>query len=153
MKNKNEIKERLLNACKENIEQRIASIQKVLNSIEESRNNETKSSVGDKYETGRTMMQIEEEKNKHQLFEAYQVRQVLTKIDPRRVSSKVEIGSLVETNKGNYYLSVGLGKISLENEWYYCLSSKSPIGMKMLNKAIGDEFEFNGATLVIKGIY
>ena len=89
MKNKNEIKARLLHACQENIEQRIASIQQVLNSIEESRNNETRSSAGDKYETGRAMMQIEEEKNRHQLFQAYQVMQELSKIDPLRVSKRV----------------------------------------------------------------
>ena len=153
MEIKNEIKEQLLKACEENIEKRIKSIREVLNSIEESRNNETKSSVGDKYETGRSMMQLEEEKSKSQLFEAYQLKQELVRIDVNKTSSKIEIGSLVETNRGNYYISIGLGKVRLVNELYYCISIKSPIGMKLMSKKVGDEIEFNGNKIEIRGIW
>lgn len=147
--NQYKIKERLFKACEEDTEKRIKSIQEFLKSIEESRNNETKSSAGDKYETGRSMMQIEEENNRNQLFQAIQVRQELMKIDPMKISKTVETGSLVETNKGNYYISIGVGKIRLDNKVYYCVSNHSPIGMKMLGKETGDEIEFNGAKIKI----
>ena len=153
MENKNGIKHQLLNACQKHIASRIESFQKVLQSIEDSRNNETKSSVGDKYETGRAMMQLEEEKNKSQLFEAYQVKQELTRIDPRKTSIKVEMGSLVETNKGNYYISIGIGKILINETLYYAISIMSPIGMKLRDKKVGDELEFNGNKIEIKRIY
>ena len=152
MKNKYEIKDQLLKTCEEEIEKRIKSIKEVLKSVEESRNNETKSSVGDKYETGRSMMQMEEEKNKNQLYQAFRVKQELTKIDPGKISNKVEIGSLVETNKGNYYISIGIGKVKLDTGLYYCVSTSSPIGMKMMGKEIDDEIEFNGAKILIKGL-
>ena len=153
MTNKEEIKEALYKACEEDTEKRIETIKKALSSIEESRNNESKSSVGDKYETGRSMMQIEEEKAKRQLWQAIQLKQELTQIDPRKRSNRVELGSLVETTNGNYYLSIGLGKLSLENELYYCISINSPIGRKMLNKEVGEEVEFNGAKMRIEEIY
>jgi transcription elongation GreA/GreB family factor len=152
MKYKYEIKDQLLKTCEQEIERTIKSIHEVLKSVEESRNNETKSSVGDKYETGRTMMQMEEEKNKTQLFRAFQVKQELANIDPGRIHNKVEIGSLVETNKGNYYISIGIGKVRLDAGLYYCVSTGSPIGMKMMGKAIGDEIEFNGVKMLIKGL-
>lgn len=153
MKNADEIKEKLFQACQADIDQRINSIQEVLGSIEESRNNETKSSVGDKYETGRSMMQMEEQKSRQQLFQANQVRLGLMKIDIQRKSDKVESGSLVETTTGNYFISIGLGKVRIEDTIYYCVSSRSPIGMKLMHKKKGDEIEFNGKKIRIDGIH
>ncbi len=151
--NKYEIKEKLFQACQADLEKRINSIQEVLKSIEESRDNETKSSVGDKYETGRSMMQMEEQKSRQQLYQANQVRLELMRIDPQRKSRKVEAGSLVETTNGIYFISVGMGKVRVEDALYYCISSNSPIGMKLMNKVKGDEIEFNGRKIGIKGIY
>ena len=151
--NKYEIKERLFQACQADINQRINSIQEVLESIEESRNNETKSSVGDKYETGRSMMQMEEQKGRQQLFQANQVRLELMKIDIKRKLNKVETGSLVETTNGNYFISVGMGKVRLDDVLYYCISSRSPIGIKLMHKEKGDEVEFNGKKIRISGIH
>ena len=152
MNNKLKIKQRLFRACAEDVEKRINSIQKVLNSIEDSRNNETKSSAGDKYETGRAMMQIEEEKSKNQLFQIIKTKQELNKIDPGRKTVKVESGSLVETNKGNYFISIGIGKIQLDDELYYCLSKGSPMGVKLMGKEKGDEIDFNGSRIRIENV-
>jgi hypothetical protein len=146
------VKEELLRACEAKVSQRIQSIQEVLQSIEESRNNETKSSAGDKYETGRAMMQMEEDKNRGQLLQALQVQQELAQIDPHRLSEQVGVGSLVETTQGKYFLSIGIGKVSLGDEIYFCLSSQSPIGRVMMGKAVGDIVEFNGKTIKITGV-
>ena len=151
--NKHDIKDKLYKACEVDIEKRIQSIQEVLRSVEESRNNETKSSAGDKYETGRSIMQMEEEKNRNQLFQTNQVRLALKKIDPQKKSDKVESGSLVETTSGNYFISTGIGKVKIEDQLYYCVSSNSPIGRRMMNKVRGEEVEFNGIKLVIREIY
>lgn len=148
-----EIKEKLFEVCKADIDKRIKSIQEVLMSIEESRNNETKSSVGDKYETGRSMMQMEEQKSRQQLFQANQVQLELMKIDIKRKTDKVETGSLVETTSGNYFISVGMGKVRLDDILYYCISSRSPIGMKLMHKEKGDEIEFNGKKIRLSGIH
>lgn len=152
MKTNFQIKEALYKACEEDTEKRINVIERNLKSIEESRNNETKSSAGDKYETGRAMLQIEEENNKTQLSQAMIVKHQLRKINWRKESQIVELGSLVTTTNGEYYLSIGLGKITLNNQDYYCVSAISPIGLKMMNKTAGDEIEFNGAKITIKEI-
>lgn len=153
MKNTYEIKDKLFRLCEADIDKRIRTIQEVLISIEESRNNETKSSVGDKYETGRSMMQMEELKSRHQLFQANQVKLELMKIDPYKRSNKVETGSLVETTSGIYFISIGIGKFKIDAALYYCVSSSSPIGMRLMHKEKGDEVEFNGAQIIIRGIY
>jgi len=56
------IKNQLYKICVENINKRILTIEKRLNAMVEARNSETKCVVGDKHETGRTMMHLEEEK-------------------------------------------------------------------------------------------
>ena len=120
MKQKFQIKEELYKICEEDTERRINTLEEILKSIKESRNNETKSSVGDKYETGRSMMQMEEEKNKRQLLQVNQVKNELRKIDLRKRPEKVETGSLVTTNKGVYFISIGIGKAILGDQLYYC---------------------------------
>ena len=147
------IKDILFKKCQTHAATRIQTIEQTLHAIEESRNNETKSSVGDKYETGRAMMQMEEEKMKHQLFQAIQENKELLKIDPQKQSPTVEVGSLVITNKGKYYLSIGLGKVMVEKERYYCVSIQSPIGQQLFQQEVGKAFEFNGSKMVIQDIY
>ena len=153
MKNKFQIKEALYEACEADTEKRINTIEQSLKSIAEARNNETKSSAGDKYETGRAMLQIEEENSKSQLSQALRVKNQLSKINWNKESRIVELGSLVITTNGDYYISIGLGKIALNNQHYYCVSAISPIGQKMMNKAAGDEIEINGTKIIINEIH
>lgn len=153
MENGNLIKQELHTYCLLQIEKQIKSIEQTLQSITESRNNETKSSAGDKYETGRAMMQMEEEKAKGQLMQAFQVQKELQQIDPLKKSNQVEIGSLVQTNKGTYFISIGMGKIKLDNGLFYAISVQSPIGNKLLGKTVGNSIEFNGTKINILGVY
>jgi len=146
------IKQALYEACKENIDRRIASIEQRLKGITDSRNNETKSSAGDKYETGRAMMQIEEQNSKVQLAEAYEVRKKLLSIDITKSENAVTSGSLVITNRGNYFISIGIGKVKIKDEVYFCISLNSPIGMQMRGKKAGEEITFNSNKIIIKNI-
>ncbi len=148
-----QIKKSLTRACVEHIEKRINTIKSQLDLIEESRNNETKSSVGDKYETGRAMMQMEEDKLHGQLRDALNTRQVIQSIDPEQIYKHVQHGSLVQTTAGIYFISIGLGKIEVEGERYFCISPDSPVGLILLNKSVGDAAEFRGTEIVIQAIY
>jgi len=142
----------LFDFCKKNIANRIDTIQRRLKDIEASRDNETKSSVGDKYETGRAMMQLELEKASVQLSDAVQVQNRLLNINIEKPSDTVIPGSLVITNTGKYFLSVGVGKIPFDGVVYYGISPASPIGKLLLHKKTGDEFNFNNKEIVIKKI-
>ncbi len=151
--NKQKIKEELFSACRLQIDQRIQTIEARLNSINESKNNETKSSAGDKYETGRAMMQIEEEKSSLQLMEAKKVKSELQRIDLIKSSDSVQQGSLIWTNKGVYFIAIGIGKIKLGGASYFCISPLSPIGKMLMNKKQGDQLLFNGNQFIIEEIY
>ena len=62
------------------VHERIAATQEAIYTAQLSANEETKSSAGDKYETGRAMAQLEIEKNTAQLAEALKLKQMLKQI-------------------------------------------------------------------------
>lgn len=144
-----ELKIAALEHCNTLISKRINTIQDALMRIEESRNNESKSSVGDKYETGRAMMQMEEAKNQAQLTEALKAKKLLDSIKPERKSNRVETGSLVVTDQGIYFIAVGIGKIMIEGQILYAISIDAPIGKALKNKQKGDEIAFGDRQVLI----
>ncbi len=153
MKDFVEIKLDLYRKCTEYIDQRIESIQKKLDDVAESRSNETKSSAGDKHETGRTMMQLEEQKATVQLYSALEVRQTLNQIDIESTNTQIGLGSLVRCNTGNYFIAISAGKIELEGVLYYGISIQSPIGQKLAGKGVNDTIQFNGKKIAILEVY
>lgn len=143
-------KEELYQACLGQINKRINNIQKRLMDIETARNKAVKSTAGDKFETDRAMMQMKEEELNVQMIQAVSVRQNLQKIKSMPPSDRAQLGSLVETSKGSYYLSIGIGKVILEGEMYYCISTQSPIGQLLLNRKKGDEITFRDQPLLVR---
>jgi hypothetical protein len=137
------IKIQLYQACVDFIDTRLQSIQEVLKNATESAHSETKSTAGDKHETGRAMAQLEQEKSSFQWHEAMQVKEKLTFFNAETISNQVVLGSLIITNQGNFYISIGAGKIIIENQTFYAISTASPIAKKMLGLAKGASFEFN----------
>lgn len=101
--NKNEnLKELLVNQIRDILEKRIETAIHDIELAKESRDSETKSSAGDKYETGRAMVQFEIEKNNFQLNKAIQLKNEVAQIDLYKNPDKAEFGSIVKTSQGNY---------------------------------------------------
>ena len=143
------IKKQLHQHCLDLILQRMETAREAMEAAAEAANEETKSSAGDKYETGRAMMQLEQEKNKVQLLKAIELKNTLTALNPEKVCSVAEAGSIVMTDNGIYYLGVGLGKIMLEGKTYFAVSLDAPIGQALRGKKAGDRVQFLHNTLVI----
>ena len=118
-------------------------------SAKESRDNDSKSSVGDKHETARALAQIEIDKLEVQLDKTLHQEKELSSIHPEKPHSQIESGSLVYTNQENYFISIGLGKIELEIGIFYCISLVSPVGKLLNGKKQGDKIHFNGREIEI----
>lgn len=138
------IKERLHSACMDYVEDRISTAQQAITAARESANDDTKSSAGDKYETGREMMQQEIDRNRKQLEESQKLKLVLERIDPDKSMDLIQNGALVSTNYGRFYISISLGQIVVDDNIYFAVSSVSPIGLKLMKQTKGYEFDFNG---------
>lgn len=124
------------------IEQKIQSATQSWNEANESVLAETKGSVGDKHETGRAMAQLEVEKASKILNETKQMSSILQLLEPEKTKLKAELGALVETDLGIFYLSTGIGKIEIDNQIVFCIGMNSPIGKSLLNKKNSEKFYF-----------
>jgi hypothetical protein len=124
------------------IEQKIQSATQSWNEANESVLAETKGSVGDKHETGRAMAQLEVEKASKILNETKQMSSILQLLKPEKTKMKAELGALVETDLGIFYLSTGIGKIEIDNQIVFCIGMNSPIGKSLLNKKNSEKFYF-----------
>jgi len=143
------VKSKIFNEILDSILSRIESIEVRIASNKESRDNNTKSSAGDKHETARTMMQIELENNQKQLQQNLALKQELSKINLEREYASVNFGSLVITNKGKYFISIGIGKVEIDGEIVFAISLASPIGQQLKGKKKGDVITFNGNQIEI----
>jgi len=143
-----EIKKNLFEACLLFVNKKQQTISSIITSNKKALLSETKSSAGDKHETGRAMIQLEMEKAGAQLAEINEMNAVLKKIDIEKTSKIVCLGSLIITNKANYYLAISVGKITTNLVDYYAVSTNSPIGKQLLGKKIGDVIPFNDAEIL-----
>ncbi len=137
-----ETKQILYGQCVDFVENRFNTIQNTISEIQESLTSETKSSAGDKHETGRAMLQLEREKAGNQLAEIQKIKENLSKISISKTSEVIGLGSVVYTNKSNYFIAISAGEIKVENELFYAISSNTPIGQLLLGKTMGDAVLF-----------
>ncbi len=141
-----ELKFRLFKLCAEAIDLRISHAKEALNLAQESANNESKSSAGDKHETGRAMAQLEAEKATAQLNEALELKATLDRIDPSLEGETIVLGSLVVSKTARFLITVSAGKLELDGTVYFAISPESPIGKLMLGNKKSDSVTFNGIT-------
>ena len=147
------IKEELYKRCSDFVEQRLDTIRKTIEEIQESLTSETKSTAGDKHETGRAMLQLEREKAGNQLAEIQKLKAVLSKVDILKQSDVVSLGSLVYTTKSNYFIAISAGEIRVDEKQFYAISPNTPIGKLLLGKTTNDEVVFNSFTFKIIHIH
>ena len=132
--------------CAAFIIERIAAAEVAMHTAQESANSETKSSAGDKYETGRAMAQEERNRNAAQLRQARQLLAELTRISPDLPCDTVRPGALVETSLGWFYLSISAGRLAPKDDEpeVFAVSVAAPVAVALLGRRAGEEARFNG---------
>lgn len=138
------LKQQLHQLCAEQIRQRISDAETAIAEARKASENDTKSSAGDKYETGRAMMQQDIDLNSRQLLEARKMQAQLQQINPNTNHQFAQAGSLVETDQGDFYLSVSAGALLVDGKNYYAISTASPMGLQLKGKQAGESFMLNG---------
>lgn len=144
------VKEELYSQCQHFVNKRLQTIQEIISSNQKALQSETKSSAGDKHETGRAMLQLEMEKAGQQLSGITQMKETLAKIDITKKSTTTHLGSIVKTATANYFLSISAGKLIVANTTFFAISVSSPIGKLLLGKQEKEAVTFNGKTLFIE---
>ncbi|TLX25482.1 GreA/GreB family elongation factor [Chryseobacterium indologenes] len=144
-------KQEIINIVKTKISDKIQYFENLIAETRAS-NNDTKSSMGDKYETGREMLQQEINNLQRQLNEVLNQQAILQKItaDP---SEKVQNGAIVKTDKGLFYISASMGEIRSENQKVMTVSAESPLVKAMFGKKMGETFTINTINQTIENIW
>ena len=119
---------------------------------EQASNDDTKSSAGDKYETGRAMMQQEKDRNTIQLNEANKLMVALNHISTKGSSVEAETGSVIITNNGKFYIAISAGSLQANGERYFAISPVSPIGIKLKGLKAGNAFDLNGKNYQVEEV-
>lgn len=139
-------KTELIKLINQKLSEKIQTFEKLIAETRAS-NNDTKSSMGDKYETGREMLQQEINNLQVQLNEVLRQQDFLkTSFDKLRMTKKfdkAEKGAIVKTEKGLFFISVSLGEINFENQKIICISPESPLAKAMNGKLKGETFSLN----------
>jgi len=139
------IKSALYCRCQQYVQERIRTATDAMQSAQESANSESKSSAGDKYETGRAMAQLERDRHAQLLADAKRMLADLEKTASGATTSIAVPGSLVRTSRGTFYLSISAGKLTLDGADYFAVSVASPIGALLMGKRVGETVTFNKA--------
>jgi len=146
------LKEALYQQCENFVNTRLQTIQTTISSHQKSLRSETKSSAGDKHETGRAMLQLEMEKAGQQLSAVQQMQQTLAKINSSKPSTNIALGSVIKTSSAYYYLGISAGELTIKETVYFAISSSSPIGKLLVGKKAEDTFTWNGKEISIDSV-
>ena len=144
-------KEELITIIRQKLSEKIENFEKLIAETRAS-SNDTKSSMGDKYETGREMLQQEINNLQVQLNEILKQRDFLKTVLPKP-NDKAEKGAIVKTEKGLFFISVSLGEIKFENEKIICVSPESPLAKAMNGKIKNEVFSINNINQKIENIW
>jgi transcription elongation GreA/GreB family factor len=142
-------KNQIYHSCVSLLESKIHVLRHSLFELTAGAENDSKSSVGDKHETARAMMQLEFEKGSNQLAEMELQLEALQKIDISIKHTLVGLGCYLKTDKALFFLSVGLGKLKVNEDTVIVLSPQSPLGHLFMGLKVGATVEFNGVRYTI----
>ncbi len=145
-----QMKSELLEIIHQKISEKIQKLEQLIAETRAS-NNDTKSSMGDKYETSREMLQQEINNLQIQMNEHLKSQQILKNINPNP-HKIVTLGSLVETEKGKFFIAVSLGEITFSQEKIFVISAESPLAKAMNGKKTGESFVVNNLSQTIINI-
>jgi transcription elongation GreA/GreB family factor len=145
-------KKKLIAALNKRIQLQFNQLQEDARGLTESLESEGKSTAGDKHNTARAMIHLEQEKLGVQIGQLQQKMNALKLIEAVAPQEKIGFGNLVITSNGLFLLGLSLGKIPFGDYAVFCLSLESPIGRQLHCKRVGDSLLFMKEELEIIAI-
>lgn len=140
-----ELKEKIFQAAIRQLKEKISLLQQERKAVSEGILEDTKSSAGDKFETGREMMtqdlktiETTIEKLQEDLDEIYRVQSIKSN------SEAVREGSLIQLGTDFFLISASIGQLEVEGKKYFLLSRNSPLGQVLIGKKKGENVLFRG---------
>ncbi len=146
-------KENIIATAQKLLQSKLIELEKAIFNVQNAANEESKSSMGDKYETGRAMAQNDRAMLENQKNELLKDISTFENINFEQETEFIKSGSLVQTSIGYILVSVSLGKIVEDGVNVMLISSASPLGTELTGKKVNDTVTMNGRPIQILGIY
>lgn len=148
----NEIKKQLLEICRQKQMEAVRAAKAAMDEAQESANEES-AGTEEKFESFRTQLQQDRDMFARHLVEAQAQMEVLLRISAYKENQSVSLGAVVETEVGDFFISISLGQVKIGERVFFAVSNQAPIFMAMANKKAGENFDFRGKKVKIKAIY
>lgn len=143
-------KEILLNDAANYLKVKLEEVNYQLAQLNNDIASDTKSSMGDKFETSREMANIEINKLGAVKQKMSEDLMFLNSIKLNNTATNFGLGDLIETDKGIFFIAAPIGKISSQGKELMCISAGSPFGKVLTSTGRNaKEIEFNGKRFVI----
>jgi hypothetical protein len=124
--------------------EQIQEIKRTIDQINDSMFQETKSSMGDKYETSRSMLQIDKGNALKRLDLTKRNLAALNRLNVQGSFKKVEPGALILANGKYLFYGLPLNNLRTQNLTVQGISPVSPLGKALQGKQEGSSIVFQG---------
>ena len=151
--NKPQLKEKLLAEGKRLQETVVQDLQTATNNLLTSANQEGEKDSDDQYESTQEERMDDRDLLQGPLDAAVRNLAILNGISPDAPHETVTLGSVVMTPDGNFFVSISLGTMVIEQESFVGISTAAPIYQAMANKQEGDSFVFQDRTYRIESLF
>jgi hypothetical protein len=98
------------------------------------------------------MMQLEQEKLAGQLQQFKLQKKVLEIIDPWKSDQSIQLGSIIFSDQGNFFISISGKPITVNGNIFNCVSLQSPIGKAFHQSGSSKRVQFMGKTYTINSV-
>jgi hypothetical protein len=142
------LKKSLVEYCKNRLEIKLKELTVIYQSLIDSIQTDSKSSAGDKNETFKSMMHIEQEKMQTQIK---MINQQINTINQLKVEKKnrIENGTLIVTDSIVFFIAASLGLATISDQSFFIVSLDSPIIQFMKKQSINTMFTFQSTNYKI----
>ena len=124
-----------------------------LDELSSSLSKETKSTAGDKHETGRAMVQREMEQAGERLARCEAMQSAFVRLDMRRVRSEVVPGAVLLSGDARLLIGVGFGPFEVpELGRFQAISADAPIAQALAGSRVGEWREFRGRRWTVESL-
>ncbi|HAF27526.1 MAG TPA: hypothetical protein DCG75_00620 [Bacteroidales bacterium] len=148
---KQELKNKIINTCIETLENSAQTVREAIDELIQTASEYE--GDHDLFDPFKEELMKKKDLQLEQLQKYIEDIKLVRKADPKRISEKVEFGSVVITDKQKMFISAAIGKIQLENDSYYVISTQVPVYKAMQNLKAGESFTINNNKFTIKEIF
>jgi hypothetical protein len=144
-------KKKVIEACKSHLKKAVAQLRNAMDDAQTSADEGDQSK--DQFDPYRNQMMNRREMFAQQLSRNVEQIDLLDRMDPQKISRKVEYGSIVITDKQKLFIAGGLGKVMVEDVEFFVMSPQVPFFAAIDGLKTGDAYSFRGQTGTIKEVF